>query len=123
MVRRRPIEERWSAENLSMIGGVPWRANDQDEAMDGEKLRIVEASGPSAGPAMPTAEGTSSGLPQPRNVGIRRSDLEKYGYTSGCAGCASVIRGVAPARQSKHSAACRARLEKELKEDARVKKA
>ena len=30
--------ERWTRENLELIGGVPWRMN-EDQAGDGEELR------------------------------------------------------------------------------------
>ena len=46
-VRRRPLEERWAAESADMIGGVPWRVNDDDPNVDGEKLEC-EATEPKA---------------------------------------------------------------------------
>ena len=56
----------------------------------------------------------------PRNVYIKASDLKEHGYTSGCPGCVSIIRG--RARQA-HSKACRERLEQLLKDTARFKAA
>ena len=46
--------------------------------------------------------------PVPRNVYISKADLETYGYTSGCIGCRSILKG--GSRQG-HSVACRARVE------------
>ena len=37
-VRKKPKEDRWDVKHLDMIGGVPWRTRDGDEANDGEKL-------------------------------------------------------------------------------------
>ena len=122
-VRRRPFEERWSPSNLSMIAGVPWCVHGDDDNQDGEKLRIVGEDEEGFGIEVPLGDPPATEMPQPRNVGIRRTDLEKYGYTPRCAGCASILRGVAPERQSKHSAACRTRMEKELKGEDRTAKA
>ena len=44
----------------------------------------------------------------PRNVYIAKEDLERWGYTVGCPGCKSILRGTT--RQG-HSEACRRRIE------------
>ena len=48
-------------------------------------------------------------IAQPRSVRIRESDLEQFGYTAGCAGCAWYSDKLGPHRG--HSAECRTRLE------------
>jgi len=37
-VRKKPKEDRWDVKHLDMIGGVPWRKQNGDEATDGERL-------------------------------------------------------------------------------------
>ena len=53
-----------------------------------------------------------------RRVYIRRGiELQRFGYTDGCLGCAAAVGALKPAG---HSAACRMRLESEmLKVDVR----
>ena len=38
-VRRQPERERWERSNLVKIVGDPWRKNEDDPEMDGEKLK------------------------------------------------------------------------------------
>ena len=38
-VRRKPVEQRWSIDNMLMVGGVPWRLSDGDQDVDGPALR------------------------------------------------------------------------------------
>ena len=56
----------------------------------------------------------------PRQFRISMEDAKKHGYTRGCAGCTSWFKGLG--RQA-HSESCRARFEKEMKEEAKVKRA
>ena len=56
----------------------------------------------------------------PRAVYIRKEDLEKFGYIVGCPGCKSVLKRTT--RQA-HSEECRKRLEAELEETERAKRA
>ena len=37
-VRRKPAKERWDRSNLEMVVAVPWRKNEDDPKMDGERL-------------------------------------------------------------------------------------
>ena len=41
-VARRPYEERWHADNLKLVVGVPWRKSDDDPNTDGEKMERRE---------------------------------------------------------------------------------
>ena len=38
-VRRKPEEDRWSVDNMSLVGGVPWRMSSNDENVDGAALQ------------------------------------------------------------------------------------
>ena len=38
-VRRKPAKERWDRSNLEMVVAVPWRKNEDDSKMDGERLK------------------------------------------------------------------------------------
>jgi hypothetical protein len=51
---------------------------------------------------------------------LRRSDLDKHGYTDRCAGCSAILRGI---NLQPHSPECRQRIEAELASDIRVKNA
>lgn len=51
---------------------------------------------------------------QPRSVRIRADDLEKHGFTAGCAGCAWYTDRMGPHRG--HSQSCRERIEKAMNE-------
>ena len=34
-VRRKPVEQRWSVDNMLLHGGVPWRLSDDDQDVNG----------------------------------------------------------------------------------------
>jgi len=53
----------------------------------------------------------------PRSFTISRADLEKYGYTSGCSGCTSLIKG--SSRQA-HTTKCRERMREEMASEPKV---
>ena len=36
----RPLEERWDKGALGLVGGVPWRVNDDDPKADGEAMKM-----------------------------------------------------------------------------------
>ena len=38
-VRRKPAKERWDRSNLETVVAVPWRKNENDPKMDGERLK------------------------------------------------------------------------------------
>ena len=116
-LQRRPIEDRWSADAMAMVGGVPWRTSEEDPKMDGEKLETIEL--PKMDPQV--IEDTRSFVDaEPRTFGIKRSDFEHHGYTRGCAGCKAILRGTA---RQKHSDGCRRRMEDAMRDDDRVRRA
>ena len=115
-IQRKVESERWARINMEFIGGTPWRMSEGGETegegmkqevriMDKEyreRMRLEECE------------------PVPRQVYIRKEDLETLGYTEGCPGCKSILRGTA--RQA-HSIGCRKRIEKELEGTDKAKRA
>ncbi len=35
-IKKKTEEEMWDPKNLEMVGGVPWKVNEEDEKADGE---------------------------------------------------------------------------------------
>ena len=56
-------------------------------------------------------------VPVPRRLYIQKQDLDRLGYTVGCPGCVSVIRGGA---RQQHTEGCRRSLESELSGTSRA---
>jgi hypothetical protein len=106
-IRRKPEGERWSRENMGRIGGVPWKMTKESEG-DGEELKN-EVTIMDKDYRERTREEEHEAVP--RKVYISKDDLEIHGYTVGCPGCKSVLRGTT--RQG-HTEGCRRRVEKEL---------
>ena len=116
-VRRRPDEEKWHRDNLQLVGGVPWRLSVNDPKVDGEALKMDV---PEAGEmSTKDVEEDSWKLVAPRQLYLRKSDFDKHGFSQGCMGCRSLLRGTA--RQA-HSEACRTRMGREMTGHERAKK-
>ena len=117
-VRRRPVEERWSAEAVEKIKGVQEKAGEkkEDDVMHpgGDFERLPER--------MPEDEEkrAKEEIVVPRAFHTKREDYERHGYTRGCPGCRALLTGTT---RQKHSAQCRTRMENEMKDDDRVKAA
>ena len=118
-VQRRPMDERWKAEALSMIGGVPWRVRDDDPNVDGEKLDCEATEPVVMKQAEENAElgGFLENEQVVRTFGIKGRDFEKHGYTKACPGCLSILRGTT---RQKHSTTCRQRMEAAMADDPGV---
>merc|ERR1711940_161138 len=71
---------------------------------------------PREGPVRPPDPAGPNLREGPKQVYIRDSDLERYGYTVGCRRC-SLMRDGQPARGVRHTLACRTRVEAAM-EDA-----
>ena len=106
-IRRKPEGERWSRENMERIGGVPWRMTKEAEG-DGEDLKNEVTIMDKEYRERAKMEESE---PVPRKVYISKDDLEVHGYTVGCPGCKSALRGMT---KQAHTEGCRKRLEKEL---------
>ena len=105
-IRRVGGHRRWDAEGLLSIKGVPWD-HVQKDAIPGE-VRVQWLDPPLvSSPAHAQEE-----EPRRRRVRINKEDLYKHGFTEGCLGCRSIIRGGDPRG---HTEACRNRLEEAMK--------
>ena len=117
-VRRKPAEERWELDALAGLKGVPWN-------MSGEETEETQDDGvivpkPVERDAREDEQHVREEISAPRAFNSKREDYEKHGYTRSCPGCRAMLTGTS---RQKHTAACRARMEKELQADARVKAA
>ena len=113
-MRRKPEEERWSADNLELVSGIPWRTGPEEEGY-GEAMRLdLETLDKDYN----VRSDARDELPAPRRIYISREDLRQYGYTKACLGCISVLKNLP--RQN-HIEGCRKRLEKELAGTDRMK--
>ena len=78
------------------------------------------------GPAVAMEEGEQEILREvlrmgpPRTFRLKPKDFEEHGYTRDCPGCKALLRGTAA---QKHSVSCRTRMEEQLHDDDRVKRA
>ena len=115
-VQRKPMEERWQADNARYVQWVPWRVNEEDARMDGERLEVIRVE--PRGEERPEREEDFEVVP--RRAKIFRTDLERHGYTAGCDGCKAAMLGKT-ARG--HNEKCRKRLEDLLKDEPRMKEA
>ena len=108
------MAERWTRDNLEMIGGAPWK---MDKA-DGEDLKLeVTIMDKDYRERIREEAGRET---VPRRMFIRKEDVEEHGYTVRCPGCVSILRGTA---RQEHTEVCRRRLEKELGGTDRAKQA
>ena len=103
-LQRRPIDERWVVENANIVKREKYFAvavRMRDEELEAEKKVETQDA-------------------VPRNFFITVKDLQEHGYSSGCPGCLSILRG--KGRQG-HSAACRKRFEDIFGKSGKVKRA
>ena len=120
-VKRLPEEDRWDADRVKNMVGTP---RQPDPARGGLHVPVqvrFEAEEPEEVP-IDTNPSRREGVP--KRVCIKDADLKKYGYTEGCVGCDSRLRGP-PGRQNKarrnHDEVCRRRLEEAMKVDPQDK--
>ena len=113
-VRRKPAKERWDRSNLEMVVAVPWRENEDDPKMDGERLKSEVIVMDKEHKEKLEAE---EHVPVPKRVYISRENLAEFGFTARCPGCMSLLRGTA--RQA-HTENCRRRLEEAPKGTAKA---
>ena len=108
-VRRRPLAERFDAEALNTMKGLPW---EPVPGVDSEEIPIDIPIGE------PRVEGPLPPVPPApvrRSVYIRQADILKYGMTPACPGCAAIR--AKNKRAINHNAECRERIEKLMEED------
>ena len=120
-VKRVAEEQRWQAENLGKISGVPWNRGRGDPDADGEVPDFDARHGP--GRALTTEEKDemrTQSKDVPRGIHrahLRKVDFDKFGYTDRCGGCSAILRGL---HIQPHTPQCRARIEKLLEGDMRI---
>ena len=117
-VQRVPVDERWSIEAAQSVSAWPRLLTPDAERAVEPEARVIPEDRPRD---LPPDFGPRH---RPHPVPIVKSDLERLGYTDGCAKCLRV-RGDLPSRGWKHTAACRERVERALREedDPRVRAA
>ena len=113
-VQRLPAVQRWSKDRVEAIKGTPHEPQPSERAA-GEPIVLrprpsADAEGDEAVVARAIEEAA------PRGFRIAKADLERWGYTAGCPRCATTMRGKRLAPGVNHNAACRARLEEEMKQ-------
>ena len=100
-VQRRPKDERWSASSADLVTRYPWSKEEQKEGSQGGPVAVkMKEDG------VDEEKKVESQEPVPRNFYIRAEDLQELGFSAGCQGCLSILRGTT--RQG-HSRACRKR--------------
>ena len=70
---RRPLGERWDKGALGLVGGVPWRVNDDDPKADGEAMKMDTPS--KARQATELEKEVMAQAPIPRNSHIAKEHL------------------------------------------------
>ena len=100
-VRRLPKEDAWDQELIKEIAGTPW-----------DLVAGTMADEPKTTIDMPEFEDNVVDDWAPKRLMIRRTDVEKYGETEGCAGCRAILEG----RRQNHTEQCRVRLEEKMRE-------
>ena len=108
-VQRKPWEQRWGSENLDMVVGTPWKTSgEQDKESDeGIMPEIVVRM------EVPDAEKIDRPVARPvefvpRRVYLRSKEFDEHGFTPGCSGCTSMMKG--EKKSIHHSEECRARM-------------
>ena len=121
-VRRVPLEQRWSADNLEWVRGVRWNRGKEDDDTDGDVPEFDVTHGPGRGLTRGEMEemATQETPSIVHRAHLTKKDFDKFGFTDRCPGCSAIIRGL---RVQPHAEHCRRRLEKHLETDLRVRNA
>ena len=117
-VTRKPVEERWSKDAETLVGGVPWKMSADDEEADGVMEKFGLGAKMTAEDEQRIAEEVKETVP--RRFLIQKRDLDAHGYSKDCAGCRAALGG--RVRQA-HSEECRKRLMEMMAGSEKVKAA
>ena len=95
-VRRVPLKERWSSDNLQWVATVPWNKGNGDKEADGDMPELDVKAGPGRNLTKEEkADIMSSEAPRiVHSAHLRKSDFEKHGFTERCPGCSAILRGL-----------------------------
>ena len=118
-VRRVPLRDRWSSDNLQWVATVPWNKGNGDKEADGDMPEFDVKAGPDRNLTEEEKMDIMS-REAPRIVHrahLRKTDFEKHGFTGRCPGCSAILRGL---NTQPHSQQCRGRMEKLLEKDIRI---
>ncbi len=100
LIRRRPMDDRWRADDVAAIKHTPWTERTRVPA----EVRFQEA-------VQPRDDAPDTAPPaQLRRLRINQSDLDAHGYTGGCPQCDYIQRRGKARPGGAHSQACRTRL-------------
>ena len=99
-----------------MVVGVPWKKNEDDKNADGEEMKTEVIVMDKEYKERMVEKGERHEK-VPRRVYLQKDDFERWGYTSGCPGCASILKGTT---RQMHTEACRTRMEKEMTGEGRM---
>ena len=112
-IRRKPINERWDADLIDKIRGLPWKLKPDDDTVT-ELPHPIEIR-----PERPEVENEPTDWQdkpqQLRKTYITKGDLEDFGYTKGCPACAATAGGY-KRDGTLHTQACRKRIEERMME-------
>ncbi len=90
-IMRKPVEERWSKETETLVGGVPWKMSAGDEEADGIMERIGLGEKMTHEDEEKSAEDAK--LAVPRRFLIQKRDQDEHRYTRDCAGGKASLAG------------------------------
>lgn len=120
VVKRVPIEQRWSPDNLEWITAAPWNMGQGDAEASGDRVQLDVRSGP--GRRLIDEEKrnivTDGAEKSVHPAHLWKRDFEKHGFTDRCPGCSSILRGIS---LQPHSKECRQRVEEALASGARLR--
>ena len=114
-IKTRAGHERWDQALMQCLVGLPWQLRPKREEVESRReslpadldVRLPADVPQSSEPAVKRKKGYV-----PRGIYIRRDvELEEFGYTEGCDGCASASQGLS---HKQHSSVCKKRIRDEL---------
>ena len=113
-VRRVPLKERWSSDNLQWVATVPWIKGIGDKEGDMPEIDVKAGLGRNL-----TEEEKADIMSREAPRIVHRAHLrsEKHGFTDRCPSCSAILRGL---NTQPHSEQCRGRMEKLLEKDIRI---
>ena len=114
-IQRKPIDGRWIGENAYMVKWCPWTNKEEKDMEKDFTVAVRMRDG-----ELEAEKKVETQDAVPRNLFITVKDLQEHGYSFGCQGCLSILRG--KSRQGR-SAACRKRFEDILGKTGKVKRA
>jgi hypothetical protein len=119
-VRRIPVEKRWCEDCVGWVQWAPGHKHKGDVEEDGEVPEGVPAEEIKEDGEVGRTVYVDVRERVPRDFYLTKKVAEELGYTQGCGGCNSWHRGLG---RAPHTAECRERFRRLLKDDAKVKNA